>query len=556
VGVLTKTTFFALVCGLFAAGGLAGTAEAQGLADNLRSRAIESSVLLTMDTGDGSSEGSGSIIDHRGYVLTNFHVVGHVHPFDGGMPGALFREDGLVTIARTTSSRVEARPTWLGHVVRTDPSADLALIRIDQNLDGTPLAPGATFPWVPIASSEVELSDEVFALGYPLGMRSVTLTSGRITGLDVDADGALAYLRVDAEFNPGNSGGMLLDSAGRLVGVPTLVSRRRSAIAPIRKARPIERIPVEWKRALAAGPITDVRLTPVLELSSTDLSVRSVGAGLVVESEELFFLRVPDGYTGSIQLGVDRSLEVPVAADAALISLDRPRATIRTAANNVLSVHPTDGRHLVVVMAVRRRRADGTQPGASQITARLVAGSASGSVAVMAPMGAPSAASTPYAARPAELEEHTEVGTSSFRLQGGLVIDPLDGQSFAGGGVFTMGMSSSAYAFDSIWPLMISFDYGMSVVGGMWRDDFLFAGFASLGVRIALGSPKFMVELPVAYRVGAGLIEDAFSFSPYGYEIGVNARIHNIAFGVSWAEAHRGNFSVLRTLEATLWCYF
>jgi S1-C subfamily serine protease len=530
-------------------------AEAQALAPAARDRAIRASVLVRVEVNGGFSEGSGSIIDRRGYVLTNFHVVGHMHPFDGGTPGQLFREDGMVTLSHTTSSRAEARPTWQGRVVRTDPEADLALVRIEGRVDGAPIPPGTTFPSVPLAEGSAELGGAVFALGYPLGMRSVTLTSGRITGLDVDADGSLAYLRVDAEFNPGNSGGMLLDADGRLVGIPTMVSRSRTTIAPIRKARPVERVSRDWLRELAEGSITDVRLTGVAELTTNELSIRSAGAGFVVGGEELFFFRVPDGYVGRIQLGVDRTLESPVAANAILLSLDRPRATIRVAANNALDVHAGDGGRLIVVMSVRRRRADGTQPGVSRITARL-SNAVGGAGPVMTPMAAEARPGEAYAERPPELEEHHEVGQAAFRISGGLVIDPLEGQDLAGGGVASIGFTASAFALDSHWPFMMSLDYGLRIDTGMWRDAFVFAGNATMGVRLALGSPKFMVEVPLYYSIGIGTIEDEFSFSPYGYSVGLNARIRNFAFGVSWSEAHRGNYSVFRTLDATMGWYF
>ncbi len=560
--MLGRTIHLLLALALLATLPFAGRAEAQALSPALRDRAIQASVLLRVETENGVSEGSGSIIDRHGYVLTNLHVVGNLHPFDGGTPGQLFREDGLVTLSHTTSSREEARPTWQGRVVRTDPEADLALIRIEKRVDGSPIPDGTTFPSLPLATQPVELSDPVFALGYPLGMRSVTLTSGRITGLDMDADGALAYLRVDAEFNPGNSGGMLLDGAGRLVGVPTLVARSRTTIAPIRMARPVERVPPEWLSELATGPIDDVRVTPAQELSTDEIGVRSAGSGFVVQGEELFFLRVPDGYVGRIQLGVDRTMESPVAANAILLSLDRPRATIRVAANNVLDVQAGDGRRLIVVMAVRRRRADGTQPGVSRITARL--SHAVGAPPVMTPMGAANANTnadanaTPsaYAERPAELEEHVALGQSVFRLSGGVVIDPLEGQDFVGGGVASLSLTSSAFALDSHWPFMMSLDYGLKVVTGMWRDSFVFAGYATAGIRLALGSPTFMIELPIYYAVGLGTIEQELSFSPYGYSIGLGARIRNFTFGVSWSEAQRGNFSVFRSFDTTLGWYF
>ncbi len=538
---------------------LPARSAAQSLRPDLLAHAIDAAVLVSVVTPSGTSEGSGAIIDARGYVLTNFHVVGHVHPFEGGVPGELFRADGVVTLAHATSARTEARPTWTGRVVRGDPETDLALIRIEATADGTAIAGSVRFPAITIADRPIELSDRVFALGFPLGVRAVTLTSGRITGFDVDAEGALTYLRVDAEFNPGNSGGMLLDASARLVGVPTLVTRSRHQIVPIRKARPVERIPPEWRSALAAGPITDVRIDAIREVGAEPVRLRSSGSGFVFEGQELFFFRVPDSALGTIRFEVDRALEAPLGADAILVALDRPRTTLRVADSNALTIHQGDHHPLVVAVSIRRRRDDGTQAGVCAIALRLestapLVAAVSGTLVpapVMTPVEAPALEAPPEAHTPPET-----IGWASFRLEGGLVIDPLVGQDYAGGGQQALELTAPIYVADSIWPVTIAIDYGVRAAFGAWRDSFFFMGSALAGARIGFGSPSFMIEVPLYYTLGIGTVEDELSFSPYGYETGLRARFSDFAIGVSWSESFRGSHSVLRALSLTTGWYF
>ena len=147
---------------------------------------------------EGSS-GSGSIIDRRGYVLTNQHVV----------------EDAVkVFVTLADESRLE------GTVVGTDPENDLAVIRFD---------PGdRALTVVPMGASEaLQVGQKVLAIGNPFGLDR-TLTTGIISGLGrpLRARNDLVIqnmIQTDASINPGNSGGPLLDSAGRMIGINTMI---------------------------------------------------------------------------------------------------------------------------------------------------------------------------------------------------------------------------------------------------------------------------------------------------------------------------------------------
>lgn len=232
-------------------------------------RAAVKIIMLSDSERGGGSTGSGSMIDPRGYVLTNFHVVGHMRP-ETGRPGTLYNRQNRVHLATVESARQSARPRWHGVVVRGDVRLDLALVRIISDTDGNQVG-DHRFPTVQIAPTErLRPGSRVWAFGFPLGVRTINVTEGAIAGFQMNANDEVAWLRSDAEFNPGNSGGMLVDQRGRLIGVPTRVyhgTQTGRALEPVELARPAERVPAEWLQALRRGHITDVRLTGVGDLN-------------------------------------------------------------------------------------------------------------------------------------------------------------------------------------------------------------------------------------------------------------------------------------------------
>lgn len=143
--------------------------------------------------------GSGSIIDDKGYILTNHHVV----------------ED---------ASRLEVTlwdgSKWRGKLVGSDPNNDLALIRIN--------APASRLKVVPLGdSSKLKVGQKVLAIGNPFGLER-TMTVGIVSSLGRTLrakNGKLirGVIQTDAAINPGNSGGPLLNSLGQVVGVNTAI---------------------------------------------------------------------------------------------------------------------------------------------------------------------------------------------------------------------------------------------------------------------------------------------------------------------------------------------
>lgn len=142
--------------------------------------------------------GSGFLIDEKGNILTNYHVIS----------GARSAE---VTLADHT--RHAAKP------VGRDPISDLAVIKIDA---GKPL------PYVKFGDSDnLQVGQKVLAIGNPFGFEG-TLTTGIISSLgrnirDEEGNVLEEVIQTDAAINPGNSGGPLLNSQGEVIGINTAI---------------------------------------------------------------------------------------------------------------------------------------------------------------------------------------------------------------------------------------------------------------------------------------------------------------------------------------------
>ena len=139
--------------------------------------------------------GSGFVIDKAGHVVTNYHVV---------------RGADDIKVSFSNKDTVKAS------VVGTDPSTDLAVLRVDESANAlTPLTLGN--------SDNVEVGDEVVAIGNPFGLDR-TATAGIVSALQRGITAPNGYLidhaiQTDAPINHGNSGGPLLDVRGQVVGV-------------------------------------------------------------------------------------------------------------------------------------------------------------------------------------------------------------------------------------------------------------------------------------------------------------------------------------------------
>ncbi|HMM78965.1 MAG TPA: trypsin-like peptidase domain-containing protein [Pyrinomonadaceae bacterium] len=144
---------------------------------------------------EGKGNGSGSVIDPNGDVLTNYHVI-----------------EG----AQKLSVSFGGDKTYPAKVIGGDPDTDLAVIRIEN--------PPAGLTVVPLGDSDkLVVGQKVLAIGNPFGLDR-TLTTGVISGLQrpiraVNGRPIDAAIQTDASINPGNSGGPLLDKYGKMIGI-------------------------------------------------------------------------------------------------------------------------------------------------------------------------------------------------------------------------------------------------------------------------------------------------------------------------------------------------
>ncbi len=146
---------------------------------------------LNLYLGERDSLGSGVIIDERGFVLTNLHVV-----------DTLF--DAFDT--EVTLNNGERTPAT---VVAWDQANDLAVLHI--NMDGlVPIEIGA--------DSDLESGNVVFAIGYPRNIGQ-SVSQGIVSAISFDEENSVSLIQTDAAINPGNSGGALINREGNLVGI-------------------------------------------------------------------------------------------------------------------------------------------------------------------------------------------------------------------------------------------------------------------------------------------------------------------------------------------------
>ncbi|MEV6931250.1 trypsin-like peptidase domain-containing protein [Dactylosporangium sp. NPDC051485] len=164
----------------------------------------------------GSAVGSGVIITEDGAILTNAHVV---------------------ATARGTTVQITFSngKTATAEIVGTDPSTDLAVVKVTGGGTFTPLAFAD--------SANVHVGDTVLAVGSPLGLQS-SVTSGIVSALNRTIDESsesraaagpkiTGAIQTDAAINPGNSGGALVNTSGQLIGINTAIATSGSAAGNI-----------------------------------------------------------------------------------------------------------------------------------------------------------------------------------------------------------------------------------------------------------------------------------------------------------------------------------
>ncbi|GMO69181.1 MAG: trypsin-like peptidase domain-containing protein [Treponemataceae bacterium] len=161
--------------------------------------------------------GSGSIIDRRGYVVTNTHVIADAYKI-------------YITLSDGTQ--------YEGTVVGTDSASDIAVLKF------SPPA-GIALKTIPYGdSSKLKVGQKVLAIGNPFGFDR-TLTTGIVSGLGRPIQSSRNtiirnMIQTDTAINPGNSGGPLLDTAGNMIGINTMIYSTSGSSSGVGFAVPID----------------------------------------------------------------------------------------------------------------------------------------------------------------------------------------------------------------------------------------------------------------------------------------------------------------------------
>ncbi len=179
---------------------------------NITSTVLEHDFFLNVIPRKGT--GSGSIIDSRGFILTNNHVIGN----------------GKLEVTLADGKKCTAR------LMGSDPDTDLAVLKIEVPVESMTVIPMGD-------STGLKVGQKAMAIGNPFGLGQ-TLTTGVVSsvGRTMRAEnGTLVedIIQTDASINPGNSGGPLIDSSGKLIGITTAIFSPTGASVGIGFAIPV-----------------------------------------------------------------------------------------------------------------------------------------------------------------------------------------------------------------------------------------------------------------------------------------------------------------------------
>jgi S1-C subfamily serine protease len=184
---------------------------------NVTTRVLRRSFFFDVVPEEGA--GSGFVLDQDGHILTNFHVV-----------------DGAERIQVSFSDETMLDAT----VVGADARNDIAVLKVD--------APAGLLAPVELGSSTgLRVGQRAIAIGNPFGQFGRTLTTGVVSALDRTLEGDNGHtltgmIQTDAAINRGNSGGPLLDSSGRVIGITTAIFSPSGASAGVGLAVPVDKI--------------------------------------------------------------------------------------------------------------------------------------------------------------------------------------------------------------------------------------------------------------------------------------------------------------------------
>jgi putative serine protease PepD len=228
---------------------------------NVISSVVTRDFFLNPIPREGS--GSGSVIDSKGYILTNNHVIKDAQKLEV----TLFDES-----------------KWPAKLIGADPDNDLAVIKIDG-----PASKLKPMPWSD--SQKLQVGQKVMAIGNPFGL-GLTMTTGIISSLGRTIRSEVGttiedVIQTDASINPGNSGGPLLNSDGEMIGINTaIISPTGGSIGigfaiPVNTAKRI--VPQLISKGYVAYPFVGATVQPLFPQIAKFLKLDIEKGAMVVE---------------------------------------------------------------------------------------------------------------------------------------------------------------------------------------------------------------------------------------------------------------------------------
>ena len=277
-----------------------------------------------------SGVGSGVIIDDKGHIVTNHHVIQDAEQLE-------------VTLAD--------KSTYIAKVIGDDPDNDLAVVQID--------APKDKLSWIPLSTSskDLQVGQKVLAIGNPYRLDR-TLTTGIISSLGrtIPTDNGRrieGVIQTDAAINPGNSGGPLLNTSGEVIGINSaIVGSANGGNVGIGFAIPVDTVHRIADDLIKYGYVR----RPYLGIEAIQLSdYPGDAAKLGIEPKGLLVYSVSQGSPAALagikpaQVGIYRGRQVLTGGDV-IVLFDNKEVNTSAELASVIDRHKAGDRVTITVL--------------------------------------------------------------------------------------------------------------------------------------------------------------------------------------------------------------
>ncbi|GAY16151.1 serine protease HtrA [Mycobacterium sp. shizuoka-1] len=286
----------------------------------------DSVVTIEAVSDDEGAQGSGVVVDGRGYIVTNNHVISEAATNPSKFKISVVFNDGKEVPA---------------NLVGRDPKTDLAVLKVD-NVDNLTVARFGD-------SDNVHVGDEVIAAGAPLGLRS-TVTHGIISALHrpiplsgegSDTDTVIDAIQTDASINHGNSGGPLINMNSEVIGINTAGKSLSDSASGLGFAIPVNEVKQTVEALIKDGKVSHPTLGLSARSVSNDLAqgaqVANVKAGSPAEKAGILENDIVVKVGNRTVADAD---EFAVAIRQLKIGQDAPIEVIRDGRKVTLTVNP------------------------------------------------------------------------------------------------------------------------------------------------------------------------------------------------------------------------